>query len=83
MKKIKAKTVIAMRKCSEVLCNWLPVYIISYTAYNCPNTEKYWVNKIHIGRDEIEPDMNKGNNKITELRTILQREILLTRYFPY
>jgi hypothetical protein len=58
VKKIKAKTVIAMRKCSEVLCNLLPVYIISYTAYNCPNTEKYWVNKIHIGRDEIEPDMN-------------------------
>jgi hypothetical protein len=23
--------------------------IISYTVYNCPNTEKYRVNKIHIG----------------------------------
>ena len=23
---------------------------ISYTVYNCPNTEKYRVNKIHIGR---------------------------------
>ena len=32
--------------------------IISYTVYNCPNTEKYRVNKIHIGRGEVEPDMN-------------------------
>jgi hypothetical protein len=42
--------------------------IISYTVYNCPNTEKYRVNKIHIGRGEAnkihigrgeaEPDMN-------------------------
>jgi len=31
---------------------------ISYTVYNCPNTEKYRVNKIHIGRGEDEPDMN-------------------------
>ena len=23
---------------------------ISYTVYNCPNTEQYRVNKIHIGR---------------------------------
>ena len=26
--------------------------------YNCPNTEKYRVNKFHIGRGEAEPDMN-------------------------
>ena len=24
---------------------------ISYAVYNCPNTEKYRGNKIHIGRD--------------------------------
>ena len=32
--------------------------IISYTVHNCPNTETYLVNKIHIGRGEVEPDMN-------------------------
>ena len=39
--------------------------IISYTVYNCPNTEKYRVNKIHIGlgkihigRGEAKPDMS-------------------------
>jgi hypothetical protein len=26
--------------------------------YNCPNTEKYRVNKIHIGRGEAKPDMS-------------------------
>jgi hypothetical protein len=26
---------------------------ISYTVNNCPNTEKYRMNKIHIGRGEI------------------------------
>ena len=31
---------------------------ISYTVYNCPNTKKYRVNKMHIGRAEAEPDMN-------------------------
>jgi hypothetical protein len=31
---------------------------ISYTVYNCRNTEKYRVNKIHIGRGEAESDMN-------------------------
>jgi hypothetical protein len=30
---------------------------ISCTVYNCPNTEKYRDNKIHIGRGEDEPDM--------------------------
>ena len=25
------------------------------TVYNCPNTEKYRVNKIHIGRGEAKP----------------------------
>jgi hypothetical protein len=33
--------------------------IISYTVYNCPNMEKYRVNKIHIGRGEAPRlDMN-------------------------
>jgi hypothetical protein len=26
-------------------------------VYNCPNTETYWVNKIHIGRGEAWPDI--------------------------
>jgi hypothetical protein len=40
-----------------------PSLIVLVTVYNCPNTEKCRVNKIHIGRgeigrDEAEPDMN-------------------------
>ena len=31
---------------------------IRFTVYNCPNTEKYWVNKIQIGRGEAELDVN-------------------------
>lgn len=41
MKKIKTKTVIAMRKCSEVLCDWLPVYIYiqSHNSYVLPKVD--------------------------------------------
>jgi hypothetical protein len=35
-----------------------PSLIVLVTVYNCPNTEKCRVNKIHIGRGEAEPDMN-------------------------
>jgi hypothetical protein len=41
----------------QVNSNYLPYtidfYINSYTVYNCPNTEKYRVNEIHIGRGNI------------------------------
>ena len=47
------------------------LYIISYTVYNCPNTEKYRVNKIHIGLGEAEPDMNFIDLKFFVLRTIV------------
>jgi hypothetical protein len=32
--------------------------ILLVTHCNCPKTEKYRVNKIHIGQGEAEPDMN-------------------------
>ena len=44
---------------------------ISYTVYNCPNTEKYRANKIHIGLGEAEPDMNFIDLKFSVLRTIV------------
>ena len=39
-------------KISVNLTHSVKLCTISYTVYNCPNTEKYRVNKIHIGRGE-------------------------------
>ena len=45
------------------------LYIISYTVYNCPNMEKYRVNKTHIGRGES--DMNFIDPIFFRIRTIV------------
>ena len=49
---------------------------ISYTVYNCPNTEKYWVNKIHIGRGEYRARWSRARYEfywpdIFRIRTIV------------
>ena len=44
---------VQLKNLIKIKDSWRDLVDISYTVYNCPNTEKYRVNKIHIGRDEI------------------------------
>ena len=84
--------IISFCTCSiwAVTLHWL--YTISYTVYNCPNTEKYRVNKIHIGRGEAEKPspicilLNRYVSVLGQLCTVQRiypdfATIILSQYF--
>ena len=55
----------------ELLLNTF-IFISKWSIWKARNKDKY--DKIHINQNVLCNIWNKGNNKITELRTILQRE---------